>query len=359
MQRPLTDSNPAQWSNRFDLFAMVLSFMVVMIHASYTAFYPVTNAVRTFIDTFYTDYVSGFAVPGFFMLSAIKFYHNFDNLQLKRKLKNRVSSLLIPFLAWNTLSVIWASIFSYLPGLSSMVTYRETFTFSFENILGGVLWYKYIHPFWYMGMLMIFTVLCPLIYIIIRKWFVGIIAVVVLYAVFIFIKLPDVAWPLFPFKTVVYCSVFYLIGAIIGNHMFSQITIKPRKQIRIPAFVLFSTAVAVRYLSKDHSAVFIPSILLGTYSIWLLCGTFDVRESWILKTSFFIYPAHTFILPCVNKLLYFLLPNTSDMCIVNTIGGTILSYVICICCAWLLNKYSPSFILNVLNGRRLKRVNGT
>lgn len=119
---------------RFDILSLILSFLVIMIHSSYTHFYPTTDLLDRIINDYYCDYISGFAVPGFFLLSGLKFYKNYDYSQTSRKLRSRLNSLLIPFIAWNIISVIWAVIISYTPGVSSLVAVREKFVFLFPTL---------------------------------------------------------------------------------------------------------------------------------------------------------------------------------------------------------------------------------
>lgn len=340
-------------SYRFELMAMVLSFMVVMIHSSYAKFYTISEGVEIFLSEYYTDYISGFAVPCFFLLSAMKFYRNYDYSKTAEKLKKRIHSLFIPYLAWNVISVLWAILLNTIPFLSKMISVRDRFTFTVENFIGGIFWYKYIHAFWYMALLIVFTLLCPLIYTIIKNKQVGLLVVAALYLTDAVVeKFPATAWPMFQIRTLVYCSAFYILGAWIGKYAFEKVCQEPEKKVRIPAILMFIVAVSVRAVTGNSRIVFIPAILLGGYALWLLVGTIKCSKSDILYTSFFIYPAHTFVLPCVNKLLYLVFPDTNLMCILNTVLGTILTYIICIILACIVKKYFPKCFWSILNGSR-------
>ncbi len=341
------------YNPRFDLCAMILSFMVVMIHSSYAAFYTISESVSAFLDEYYTDYLSGFAVPMFFIISAMKFYRTYQPSMTGKKLKSRISTLLIPYLVWSLISVIWAITFSYVPFLSNAVSARETFSFSASNIIGGLFWFKYIHPFWYLAMLMIFSLLCPILYMIIKHKWLCIGVVIGLYFLDAMpIAFPNTSWPMFQIRTIIYSLAFYLLGAWIGKYYYNEVCKTPHKNMRWIGLLIYLIAVLLRGITSNSDVFFIPSILLGSYGIWLFCGTLNVKDNAIINTSFFIYPAHTFILPCVNKLLYFVLPDGDVFCLINTCLGTVITYCLCIVAACIVKKYFPRSISAMLNGSR-------
>lgn len=338
---------------RFELMAMVLSFMVVMIHASYAKFYTISEEVDIFLSSYYTDYISGFAVPCFFMISAMKFYRNYDYSKTGEKLKKRIHSLLIPYLVWNAISVLWAILLNSVPFISKLISLRDRFEFNAENIIGGLFWFKYIHAFWYMALLIIFTLLCPVIYTIIRNKYIGIAVVIGLYLTDALVaEFPATVWPMFQIRTLVYCSAFYILGAWLGKYAFDKICEEPDTKVRIPSLIMFIVAIILRAVTDDSRIAFMPAILLGGYAIWLFVGTIRCKKTDILFTSFFIYPAHTFVLPCVNKVLYLIFPDTDFMCILNTVLGTILTYVTCIILGCVVKNYFPKIFWRLLNGSR-------
>ena len=348
-----TESIPAR-NLRFDFASMIFCYMVIMIHSSYASFYHATGTVEVFLNDYYTDYFSGFAVPAFFIMSAMKFYKSYDYNKTIYKYKSRVRSLLIPYLCWNFLSLIWIIALSYLPVISSFVTGREKFSFNITNILGGLFWFKYIHPFWYMAMLMIFTLLCPLIYAIIKNKYVGWAVILCLYIIDALpIEFPATTWPMFQWRTIVYSLAFYLIGAMIGRYGYEKACTKPDSKFKLPCVAAFGLSILIRAITNNSDILFIPSILLGFMSIWLLSGMKDIKHEEMVTLSFFIYPAHTFVLPVVNKLLFLVLPRVEWMSIVNTVLGTFLTFVICIILGVALRKILPVKVWMALNGGRV------
>jgi hypothetical protein len=205
-----------------------------------------------------------------------------------------------------------------------------------------------------MALLMIFTFLCPVIYSLIKNKYVGIATVCVLYLLDILpFNFPKTTWPMFQWRTIVYCLAFYLVGGLIGRYGYNYFCKKPCRKHLVLSIALYIIAVIVRGVTQNSDIVFIPMILIGFFSIWILTGVIKVRHPDILALSFFIYPAHTFVLPCVNKLLFLILPRIEWMSIVNTVLGTALSFIICLLLGMFLRKILPAGIWMALNGGRI------
>ena len=107
--------------------------------------------------------LSQVAVPGFFFLSGILFFRNYDLRETRRKWRSRAVSLLIPYLLWNFLYYLGYLIGTHLPGLSTVVG-REAVPLSVIDFLQGVFLYKYNYVFWYLFQLILLTLISPLLY---------------------------------------------------------------------------------------------------------------------------------------------------------------------------------------------------
>jgi len=82
------------------------NILILLHHANLTNIYPdqATGYYALFMGFF-----SKIAIPAmswFFFISGYLFFRNFDMSKLIGKWKSRIFSLLIPYLIWNTLSVI-------------------------------------------------------------------------------------------------------------------------------------------------------------------------------------------------------------------------------------------------------------
>ena len=103
------------------------------------------------------------AVPGFFFLSGILFFRNYDLKQTGRKWAERIRGLVIPYLLWNLLYYIAYLVGTRFPGLSGVVG-REVVEFSPAVLFRAVMFYEYNYSFWYLFQLILLTIISPLLY---------------------------------------------------------------------------------------------------------------------------------------------------------------------------------------------------
>lgn len=100
------------------------------------------------------------AVPGFFAMSGYLFFKDSDRIvdlaYFVKKWKKRISSLLIPFLLWNTIYYIIYVIIGKA-GTDA------------NSLFNGVALNKYNPVFWYLRELLVLTVLTPIIYILLKN----------------------------------------------------------------------------------------------------------------------------------------------------------------------------------------------
>lgn len=100
------------------------------------------------------------AVPGFFAMSGYLFFKDSDRTvdlaYFVKKWKRRISSLLIPFLLWNTIYYIIYVIIGKA-GTDA------------NSIFNGVVFNRYNPVFWYLRELLVLTVLTPIIYILLKN----------------------------------------------------------------------------------------------------------------------------------------------------------------------------------------------
>ena len=143
----------------------ILSILVFIIHmpslANYTLEGSFGNAV--YIGSELLTLFSRVAVPLFLIMSGALFYRNYELNKTKEKYKSRFKSLVVPYLVWNIIWVVFNIICSYTP-ISKFFINRQLFTLSAGNILGGIFLYKAYAPFWFIFDLIIFTLICPLLY---------------------------------------------------------------------------------------------------------------------------------------------------------------------------------------------------
>lgn len=152
----------------------ILAVLVFFIHNSSFGQYSydegIVSSVCQLINRLWLS-IAQVAVPLFMMIAGALFFRNYEQKLFQSKLKKRVKSLLIPYLSWNTLSMLFnmtATLF-----LTKYFVGRQPFTFSAESILKSIFCYAANGQFWFVADLMMYIVLAPVIYVLIQNKLVG------------------------------------------------------------------------------------------------------------------------------------------------------------------------------------------
>ena len=146
------------WKERIDNTKWILTLLIVLYHIQLLG-----SAEGLTADIFmYIKNLGDCVVPAFALISGYLFFYNADSFaSVKAKMCRRIWTLLIPYLAWNLLNSL------YLLVRNNGV----------RGFFGGLLtfnWYRYCilgdasPHFWYIFMLMFWTVLAPALYILIK-----------------------------------------------------------------------------------------------------------------------------------------------------------------------------------------------
>ncbi|MBR3145555.1 MAG: acyltransferase [Clostridia bacterium] len=104
------------------------------------------------------------AVPIFFMISGYLFYRNADSFSVVlKKQKKRVLTYFVPFISWSLLYYI-----AYFV-MNKAGTGKTAVDTSVSGVIKGVLFYRYLFPFWFMFALIVYTLLADVIYLILKN----------------------------------------------------------------------------------------------------------------------------------------------------------------------------------------------
>lgn len=105
------------------------------------------------------------AVPIFFFLSGYLFFLNAESENnVLEKQKRRVKSLLIPFVSWSTFYYLFYAIAAKI--LRQINTVVDI---SMAGIIKGIVFYKYVFPMCFMFQLIIYTILAPIIFALLKN----------------------------------------------------------------------------------------------------------------------------------------------------------------------------------------------
>ena len=334
----------------------ILAVLILCIHcaafSNYEGFTESANFL-TVICVFIRSVVANVAVPLFFIISGALFYRNFTPDKYLAKLKSRFFTLVIPYLIWNTVWLVFDLIMSYTP-LNKFVSGRELTYLSPRSIFVGIFHYENNGAFWFVFALIVFTLISPLIYLLVKNKYVGYSAIAVLIVLAYFnIGLPE---SLFFSK---FCPVYYLTGALIGKHYFKAFS---TKQIGGPVRALSLLGIAVslvnesliKYLKLDFAKRIEPLVLIiFALSLWF---AFDmvadhVKPRAFHTRSFMVYAMHVNICAIIGKLLYFVMPKSVAFAPVDYILTVILTLAVIEVFCLILKKLLP-MVYSVVSGSR-------
>lgn len=267
-------------SKKIKIISLFSIFCVIMIH-SYnftdsfllpsTVISEKTNCAAMF-EYFISNCVARFAVPLFFMMSGYLFFRNYE--QTVRgyftKLKKRVKNLLVPYLLWTAISVaiiVFASLVLKADGLATVKDNMAKIVSKDPMLLLSPPAFQ----LWYMLELMLFTVISPVIYFLVKKTKLFIIIIAAVLWLF------DIN-----FSVVYNCEavLFYLTGAYFAIFSREDIVLKETKSLKLLIsgliFVLMCiarTCYAATAENTPTARIFLTisyklAIPFGIYFVW-------------------------------------------------------------------------------------------
>lgn len=340
-----------EYWKRIGLISFVLAVFIVIRHNSAFANYQ-TEAGESF-HLFLKDTVTALAVPMFFLIAGFNFFRDYTPAKQLDKLRNRVKSLLIPYLIWNTLYCAFELITSNTP-ISQFFIGREPYALSIRNVIFGCLYHWNCNShFWFVFDLMLIALLNPLFYYLLKNKIVGLVTLLGGYAVIFLLKLE---LPLeFVYRTDAF--FYYLIGAYLamhwGKNLFSPQARDMETQPTLPRqrwMNLFGGLILIG-LSFLMEWDFVPYavcpliILLGCLGLWLLSGAFSSGSlSWLPAggTVFLLYAMHGITQPIIVKLLYLALPKAAWVSGITFVLSVTLTVLLCIVFRKGMKRFLPT-----------------
>lgn len=340
----------------------------MLIHSSFE--YELNNGVSVFsgwnapiyhtIDYVFVKNICQTAVPIFFIFAGFLFFigvERFDFSTYKLKIKRRVTSLLVPYIIWNTLILIMYVLVQHF--MPSMVTGRnksisdytvQDYVYSFWSmglINNGGINGPIDSPLWFVRDLMVISLLSPVIFILCRYF-------KILYPIACITALIlGLITGIQGLSTTAIC--YFSIGAFFGIFKidFSKFFLN-LLPLAIPIYLI--TLVYLAITRPIQSSLMNLNIMVGiimligiTRFFVEIKGVHDIP--FLTESIFFIYASHSEILKVAIRI-------TSKMGIQNDIFYCI-AYFACPCITlimllgiyWLLKKHAPN-LTTILSGGR-------
>lgn len=313
-----------KFRNKIIWMTFVLSILVVMIHsynldlfeaAGGNGFLPAFTAK---LQTLVSAAIPTVAVPGFFMVSAYLFYRNVSWKTVPDKMCRRVKSVLIPYIVWNTLyyaGFSFAGMFPFLWGVMG----RERVPFTMYGLADAILNFTYNPVLWYLKQLIILIALAPLLYMILKRVWLGAAAMSALLAVIA----QGAIIPILNLDALLY----YSAGAYLAMHGRDLAeredgkTLKSRlvKSLGILSGLLIAAELfgcSVRYGSVLMTVLF---GLLSPMVIWRALPSALPAAPSFMKFSLFYYCLHFLLVRGINK--------GASMVLAHNAGAALLLYL--------------------------------
>lgn len=341
------------WNTKIQL-SYFLAVLVFLIHIPTFTIYSSDGSIFSDLNTFVQRFKGTFsqvAVPLFFMISGFLFFRSYTKSQYIDKLKRRFKTLLIPYLLWNLFGMLLSIIATLF--LSKYFVSKTPFEFTISNIFQSIFLYKDNTPFWFIFDLISFSVISPVIFLLIKNKYIGIISIITILLLYGFgIQIP--ASIFFRSDAIIY----YMLGAFLGYHYFNRFSVIEIKRpfvffililvSNIWLFVFFETESTELFLGKC-----IEVIVLVIYSISLYClflrFTDVLPNRPFMKHSFWVYALHM-KMGAITKLIWVFFPQ-SFMAIPNFLFTIIVTLVIIEYLSRLTCRYCPS-LYELLSGGR-------
>ncbi len=341
-------------------YSAVLSILVVLIHTENLGNFSVSPSQSVFakIVYYFERLISGdiakIGVPSFFMFSGILFYRDFNFKKYPQKMKNRFFSLMVPYLLWN----FFRFALFYLLGkfhLVEDVLHINRVVFTPENFLGGVFFYKYNLGYWFMYQLILYTLLCPLIYTLLKNKPVAIVSLCAVFLLFCTDALGEISMTVFHKKFLQIDGLFYyMLGGFVGMHYFDIVndTSKRTKRLAVLGVILGQVFFALYQITQ--ALVFhILFCTISAISFWYLFDSIVKKPlpKKITTITFFIYSAHGTILEFFQAANQLIFPNTPLTALCEYLLLPVVTLLLLVLISVLLKRYAGG-LWKLVNGSR-------
>lgn len=265
------------------VYKFILCILVVFLHNKTADYFSLTEGQYR-IYNFVTYYIPQLAVP---IMSGYLMFRGYKKETAWNKITRRLAKLIPAYLFWNVVAIPY----------SVLVT---QFSNIFDILSGGdILTYKFNFPLWYVFDLLIFVIISPIFYTLLKNRNTGVFIILLAYALYSMrIGLPDIM-----FRDDVH--LYYMLGAYAGMHCSS---IKSKKISLIIPFVSGAVGLIFSVILWES---WLRVVMLSLYSIGMTIGwiwmadkrCFPDKLCNIAVANTFIYYTHFFFIGGIKKAI--------------------------------------------------------
>lgn len=299
------------FSRKVVFLNVVATILIVLIHSETPLRFGKELTLESYPFIFCVLQLAAVAVPLFYFISALLFYRDCDWGDLPRKLYRRIFTLLIPYLIWNLFFILVYYILRQIPFTATRMNMPHSLDSAKEWLLA--LWHCRFTPLWFIKYLIFFNLLSPVVLLLIKNKWVGIVAVVG-FTVAGYV----LGWSSVSLR---YNAAIYLAGAMAGRYLYSSgkneagpLVKKNLMWLLVPMALIFIVLYIVGM--KSYGALYLFKIA-GPIIVWFaadLALPESIGQKWKIRPwmgyTFFIYATHQFLLNVEQALIRSLLPGT-------------------------------------------------
>lgn len=287
---------------------------------------PFEIAMFDILRVLFSRVLGHIVVPAFMVISGYLFFVKFKNwdwLLYKKKIQSRINTLFIPYVLWNIIpiliTILWlhhANLISdYLNEicnkgiLNIFWSYRGGDNVSFGKFHIFTIGFPFNVPLWFLRDLIIFTLISPLIYIAIRKAFLSILLILLL-------------WSLNGGNADINALIWFYIGAGLSIKNISLSNHRPiLRNIIVLLFILNGSLKLFTFHEGNmllwEKIVNLLSIMSGIYIVFMLASCIKLQVSdnykkYIASSSFLIYVFHMELLWRSHMFLKLVFANATN-----------------------------------------------
>lgn len=354
--------NTKDFFNKKTVVSFFLAVLVVMVHIRSIDQYTLSGGLGNTISgigTILNSSITAVAIRLFFLISGVLFYRNYTYKTTIAKYKSRLKSLVVPYLLWCSLYTFALMAIHYTP-IGNM--FEFDIPFSIKNLVMGIIFNDFYSSFWFIFNLIIFTLLCPVIYTLLKNKYVGAIVVIATIVLYCFgIMIPEMV-TIGGTEYVAFWRadsiVFYLIGAYIGIHFFDFFAKKKGKAVSIISVFVAIACVAYEFyrnkLGIDYKdGIRLIVMIIFCFSLWFAFDLFkyDKKPKNFCNYSFMMFALNFYIGAFLPQIIYMVLPKSQIFALVNFAITLVVEVVAIVLVSTILDKKIHKLYAVLTGGR--------
>lgn len=334
---------------KFGSFLSII--LVVLIHSSNIHLIESDKTSLAYQVTFFLQHIISMkialsAVPFFFTVSGYLYYHNYVNGSYFPKIKNRIRTLLLPYLFWSSFVVLMFFVMQSIPILKQFFTNNIIEDMSFYEILNSIFINPINYPLWFLRDLIILVLFSHVIYFLVNRY--AYLLLIVTFILWLNNICPGTQLCFYKSES----FFFFILGATLSLNKINYDVFINNK------FIFSLMMIAYLYFVIDPEIknlyFFQFSVAFGVYVLWIVSKImlkYNLAKS-ILGYSFIIYVFQEPGLTVLKKILFNIFGNNAYASLFIYIVSPMIMIVFLIFFGKILKIYLPNFS-RVITGNRL------